>query len=207
VSAILSSLSQTGAQLKNAEGQCWTSIIPRVCANTPAKDGTCSAVDTGGCSTAVNGDQSCSGGATLKVATSTAFSQAVVTSQITPLNAAASANVAASRQALQLINTLIQGVTNTASLNAQRVALQQLDTLVAQHKLHTQSDLATVTQQQSGVASTMSTLLQTVAQNWSGTGTSGSGNAAWDGTANPGVCWCNVNNSATLQAWTQTWKK
>ena len=87
------------------------------------------------------------------------------------------------------------------------MALQQLDTLVRQHTLHTQTDLATVTQQQSSIASAVETLLQQTAQTWGGTGSDGSGNLPWDGTTNPGTGWCNVNNQATIAAWTQQWKK
>ena len=32
-------------------------------------------------------------------------------------------------------------------------------------------------------------------------------NSAWDGTTNPGNGWCNINNSATIASWEQTWKK
>ena len=206
VSAIAGSLSQTTLQLQSAESQCWTTIISNVCATPLKSDNTCQAA-AGDCSTDTNGNTTCPTGATLKVATSTAFSQAVISSQITPLVAPATANRTASQQALQIINGLIQGVTNVTSLDAQRVALQQLDSLVAQHKLHTQTDLATITAQQSSVSSAMATLLQTVAQTWGGTGSSGSANIGWDGTVNPGNGWCNVNNSATVQAWIQTWKK
>jgi hypothetical protein len=119
--------------------------------------------------------------------------------------AAAAANIQASQNALQLLSNLIQGVTNTSSLDAQRVALSQLDTLVTQHKLHTQTDLTTVVQQQSAVANTMGNLLQKIAQTWGGSGTDGGANIPWDGTTNPGNGWCNLNNSATIQAWIQKW--
>lgn len=207
INAIKGSLTQTSSQLQSAENQCWTTLIAHVCASPLQSDNTCTAVSSNCTTDPTTGAQSCSGGLSIKVATSTAFSQAVISSQIAPLITPATANLSASQQALQLISNLIQGVTNTTSLDAQRVALEQLDALVSQHKLHTQTDLTTVTQQQSSVAGSMATLLQTVAQTWGGTGSSGTGNAGWDGTVNPGNGWCNVNNSATIQAWIQTWKK
>ena len=206
VSSIVGSLTQTTQQLRTAESQCWVTVISNVCATPLKADNTCTAV-AGPCTTDVDGTTSCPTGPTLKVATSTAFSQAVISSQITPLVGPATTNRTTSQQALQIISNLIQGITNVSSLDAQRVALQQLDTLVAQHKLHTQTDLTTITQQQSSVADSMASLLQRVAQAWGGTGTSGSGSIAWDGTVNPGNGWCNVNNQATIQAWIQTWKK
>lgn len=206
VSGIVGSLTQTSSQLQAAENQCWTTVIAHVCATPLKADNTCTAV-VGSCTVDVDGNTSCPTGPTLKVATSTAFSQAVISSQITPLLGPASTNRTTSQQALQLISNLIQGVTNITSLDAQRVALQQLDALVAQHKLHTQTDLTTIIQQQSSVSGSMSTLLQTVAQTWGGTGSSGNANIAWDGTVNPGNGWCNISNDATIQSWIQTWKK
>lgn len=179
------------SQLRAAENQCWAALIPKVCSSAPNAQNNCVAND----------------GTQMKVATSTAFSQAVIAAQITPLIGPVTANIQNSQAALQLVSNLIQGIVNTASLDAQRVALQQLDSLVAQHQLHTQTDLQNASQQQQSLATTMSTLMQSVAQRWSGTGTDGTANLAWDGTTNPAIGWCNVNNSATLDAWTQKWKK
>jgi hypothetical protein len=204
--AIGASLTQTTQQLQAAEAQCWAALIPKVCATPLAKDNTCTAF-AGPCTTDANGNQTCPVGPVLKVATSTAFSDAVIASQITPFVAAAATNIQTSQSALQLISNLIQGITNTASLDAQRVALQQLDTLVSQHQLHTQTDLTTIVQQQAAVATNMGNLLQRIAQIWSGTGTDGTGNIQWDGTTNPGNGWCNLNNSATIAAWIQVWTK
>lgn len=209
VNAIGASLTQAKLQLQSAENQCWTSIVSKVCATALTADNTCTAVAPA-CTTDPNNpqqQQTCPTAPKLKVATSTAFSKAVIDSQITPLVSAAAANIDASKSALQIISNLIQGVANTGSLDAQRVALQQLDTLVAQKKLHTQTELANVVQQQSSVANSMGDLLQRTAQIWSGTGTDGTANVQWDGTVNPGNGWCNVNNSATIASWIQTWKQ
>ena len=206
VSGIAQSLLQTQSQLQAAEAQCWVNLIPKVCATPLKSDNTCVAY-AGPCVTDQDGNQTCPTGPTLKVATSTAFSSAIISSQITPLLGPATTQIQNSRSALQVISNLVQGITNTASLDAQSQALQQLDTLVAQHQLHAQTDLQNATQQQQAVSTTMASLLQSTAQTWGGSGSDGSGNFPWDGTTNPGNGWCNINNSATIQAWIQKWTK
>jgi len=205
--ATLQSLTQTQAQLQGAEGQCWLALIPKVCATPLKSDKTCTAVAFGPCTTDDNGVQTCPTGPTLQVATSTAFSSAVIATQITPLIAGAQQDVANSQAALQQLNTLIQGVTNTTSLDAQRIAFQQVDALVAGHKLHSETELQNEVAKQGSTSDNMATLLQTVARTWGGSGTDGSGNFPWDGTTNPGNGWCNVTNQTTDQSWIQTWKK
>lgn len=215
MSAIGAALTQTSGQLRAAEAQCWSQVIARACSGSLAADNTCTATisscSSSGNITQINGistqEQGCSSQTVkLKVATSTAFSDAVISAKITPLAGPATDGINTSKTALQLISNLIQGVTNTNSVDAQRVALQQLDNLVAQHKLHTQTDLSNAKQQQGTVTDTMTNLLQTVAQIWGGSGTDGASNIAWDGTTNPGNGWCNVNNSDTIAAWQQKWK-
>jgi len=206
VTGTLQSLTQTQSQLRAAEAQCWKAVISKVCATPLRADNTCTS-NAGPCTVDDQGNPICPTGGTIKVATSTAFSSAVISSQITPLLSAANTGVQQSRTALQLISNLVQGITNTTSLDAQRVALSQLDSLVAQHQLHSQTDLQNATQQQQTVSDTMSSLLQTIAQIWGGSGADGTGNIPWDGTINPGNGWCNVNNPATISAWIQTWSK
>ncbi|MDP2648770.1 MAG: hypothetical protein Q8P19_02615, partial [bacterium] len=172
--------------LRSAETQCWDLIIPKVCTSSVSQSGTCAA----------------GGGITLKVATSTVFSQTVVDSQIRARAEKTSVNIDASRQALDLIGTLIEGVTNTTSLNAQRIALQQLDTLVAERKLHTQPDLQGVTQEFSAVRDLMTLLVEDTVEDWAD-GTSAGG----DFSASNRTGWCNVQDQTTLDTWTSMWKQ
>ncbi|MDZ4227196.1 MAG: hypothetical protein U1D26_01830, partial [Patescibacteria group bacterium] len=104
--------------------------------------------------------------------------------------------------ALSLIGTLIEGVTNTTSLNAQRIALQQLDTLVAERKLHTQPDLQGVTQEFSAVRDLMTLLVEDTVEDWAD-GTSAGG----DFSASNRTGWCNVQDQTTLDTWTSMWKQ
>lgn len=211
VQSIASSLTTTIGQLQSAENQCWANLIPAVCATSLSSSNTCTSVPPGPCTTnPTTHQQTCPTGVTLQVATSTAFSQAAVNGgNIPSLGSAAKSGISTSQNALTLINKLIAGVTNTASLDAQSLALEQLDQLVAQHSLHTQTDLSTVTNQASTIQSTMTTLVQTTVQNWSGVGSDSSNpqNLAWDGTVSPGNGWCNINNPTTIAEWIAKWKK
>ena len=186
VNSIVSTLTQTIGQLRTAENQCWALIIPKVCTSAVSSANTCQSTN----------------GLTLKIATSTVFSQTVIDAQITPLATTSVANLKASQNALKLIADLIAGVTNTTSLNAQRVSLQQLDSLVAQRKLHTQGDLQTATQQQSSIKDTLETLVQDTVQVWADGTPNGSAFSSSNTTG-----WCNVNDQTTLSAWILKWKQ
>lgn len=217
VNKIASILTNAINQLRSAERQCWNIIIPKVCATPLAADNTCFAPTSnctesgGGTATCIVGTLSktvpitsctvtqnpvtitCPVGFKLKVVTTTAFSQAVIEPQITPLATTTLANIDKSQKATRLIGNLITSVTNTASLDAQRLSLQQLDSLVAQRALHTQPDLVVVTQQKDSVDAAMTTLVENTVKSWADSG-------------DPSVGWCNVNNQAVIDMWIQKWK-
>ncbi len=223
VESIASTLTNTINQLRSAERQCWALIIPKVCATALAADNTCFA-PTSNCTDSGDGTATCAVGTfsktapitsctvsqnplaitcpvgfKLKVVTSVAFSQAVIDPQIAPLATTTLANIDKSQKAIQLITNLITGVTNTASLDAQRLSLNQLDALVAQHALHTQPDLVVVSQQKDSVSAAMSELvLATVGDSNHASG--------WTTSQDPSVGWCNINNPSVIQMWIQKWK-
>ncbi len=182
INAIGNALTQAIGQLRSAENQCWNLIVPKVCSAAPAADGTCTDA----------------AGASYKVATtSERFAQKVIDAQIAPLASSTLANIATSQKAVSLIDQLIAGVTNTNSLDAQRVSLLQLDALVASRSLHTQSDLQTIRQQLQEVQGSLtgeSGLVSTTVKNWA------------DST-DPAIGWCNVNNQAVIDGWKQKWRK
>ncbi|OGG79270.1 hypothetical protein A3A39_03130 [Candidatus Kaiserbacteria bacterium RIFCSPLOWO2_01_FULL_54_13] len=170
MNSIVSSLTQTINRLRAAERMCWDLIIPE--AQTYAS---------------TNGFQ-------IQPATSTAFSQQVIESQVAPLAQAAVTNFESSQRALGLIDQLIAGVTNTASLEAQRLALQQLDTLVAQNALHTPYDAQNAEQQRNDIAGATETLVTDTVQ-------------AWGDSPDPAIGWCNINNPTVVQAWAERWRR
>ena len=170
MNAIALNLTQTIGQLRSAENSCWALVVPA--AQTYANQ---------------NGFQ-------ITAATSTAFSQQVIDSQIAAPAAVTVANVEKSEQALQLINRLIAGVTNTSSLEAQRLALQQLDSLVAQGGLHNQYDAQQATQRRGDVQTAMATLVEDTI-------------VAWADSPDTNVGWCNVNNPEIGRVWAERWRR
>jgi hypothetical protein len=138
--------------------------------------------------------QSCPPPITLKVATSTLTSQQVVDSQITPLANQTVSNINNSNKALQLINQLVSGVTNTTSVDAQRIALVQLDQLVSQGALHNQTQLTTIQQQQAAIKDAMSSLYNDT-------------KTAWGDSTDPNIGWCNVNSQSVIDMWIQRWRQ
>lgn len=197
LSSIAQTLTQTIGQIRAQENTCWNLIIQKVCATPVTADKTCTA-PVPAC-TQTEGS-TCPTGVTLHVATSTAYSQAVIDAQIAPLATSTAAQLVSSQNALTQINQLVQGVTNTTSLDAQRIALQQLDTMIANHQLHSQPDVTTVSNQQQSVQAAMATLVQNVAQTW-GNGTPNTSNPG-----DPNSGWCNVANPSTVQMWIQLWQ-
>ncbi|MBI4133233.1 hypothetical protein HY478_01320 [Candidatus Uhrbacteria bacterium] len=191
MNAIATNLTQTINQLRQTERQCWNLIVPK--AQEFAAQQQCTTNQQ-------TGEQTCTGGFALdpvkiRAATSSlAFSQQVIDSQVKSLAQVALANVQASQKALGLIDQLIAGVTNTASLAAQRLALQQLDSLVAQKALHTQYDVVNAAKQKEDIVTAMGNLVIDTAK-------------AWGDSPDPSVGWCNINNPTVIQAWAQRWKK
>ncbi len=180
--AISTSLAQASAQLRSAENQCWNLIIPQVCT-----------------STALNAQNECTdASSTYKIATSTAgYAQAVIVSQITPLITVAATNTATSQAALARIDVLIKGVSQNASLEVQRTSLLELDALVAQHRIHTQPDVDGpngIVKKLDSVQAAMNALVTDTVKSWADD-------------PSPAVGWCNINNTAVIQAWKDTWKK
>jgi hypothetical protein len=163
-------LTQTIGQLRSTENRCWGLIIPAV------------------------QQYASQNGMTLRIATSTQFSQQVIDSQITPIATTTINNITISQRAVQLIAQLIAGVQNTTSTDAQQLALQQLDALAAKKALHTQYDVQSAQQQQTDVQTTMSKLITDTAD-------------AWGNSTDPNVGWCNIQNPAVLQMWATRWKQ
>src|SRR6185312_2545050 len=113
-----------------------------------------------------------------------------------------------------LIAKLTQEVTGT-SPDSQALAVEQLNTLVANGELHTPSDLTTAQAQANAVVAAMNNLEQNTPTLWAGTDPNNTtnNNIPWNGSvgatlqlSDPGVGWCNFKNSTTLQAWENVWK-
>ena len=181
--ATADALSRAIAQLRGAENQCWELIIPKVKEKAAV----------GNCTQNSDGTQTCSGSFSLKIATSTTYSQRVVDSQIAPLASTTAARINAASDAVDSVDELIVNVTNSESPDAQAVALQKLDALVAQKALHNQYDLKDAERQLEDVNNSISALVTDTIK-------------AWGDSTDPNIGWCNVNNTAVIQNWTNKWK-
>ena len=207
VNAIGTALTTAIQQLRSAERQCWELIIYKndgkpnnhVCSGPLAADNTCTA-SVGGCTTDPDtGVVTCPTGPTLKISTSTAFSQSVIDRSIAPLATTTATRIKTSQNALTLIGRLINEVTGT-SLNAQRLAIVQLNSLVAQKLLHVQPDLdgpngviKQLDNVQTAILGSDGLVVKTIKE-WA------------DSTSIP-PGWCNTNNPAVLEAWKKCWDK
>lgn len=178
VTGLGNALLSGSSQLRSLESQCWTLVISRVCA-----PGSLSANGTT-CKDAA--------GNTLNISTSTAKSQAVIATDITPLIAPAQADIAASNDALAKIDSLIAAV-QSGTQAVQQAALLELDALVAQGKLHTPQDVSNARNKRDTVTLALGDLVQAKKVEWA------------DDT-DPNVGWCNVSNPAVIQKWEQAWK-
>ncbi len=194
---------QAIAALRSIESQCWKDkVIPAVCGSALASDNTCTAkVVCAPDPSDPTAPPICPTGPTLKIATSTAFSQSVIDAEIVPGATEVVSLINASQNALRLIEQLIAGVTN-ASLNAQQLAIVQLNNLVAQKLLHTPPDVNDPTNGivkrldnlQAALLGTDSGLVASILKLW-----------ADSPSVRPG--WCNVNNPAVIEAWKSCWNK
>ncbi|HEY4526710.1 MAG TPA: hypothetical protein VJK53_02580, partial [Candidatus Paceibacterota bacterium] len=170
MNAIATNLTQAIGQLRSAETSCWALVVPAAQAYANQ-----------------NGFQ-------ITAATTTTASQQIIDSQISPLATTTVSNIGRSQQALDLINRLITGVTNTSSLEAQRLALQQLDSLVAQGLLHNQYDAQQATQRREDVQTAMATLVEDTI-------------VAWADSPDTNVGWCNINNPEIGRIWAERWRR
>ena len=182
MTSIASTLSQVIAQLRSTEDQCWDLIIDNVC-EIPPVDGVCFSKQVAAASSTK-----------LLVATSTyQFAQRAINAQVGPLASSTIQNINASNVALALIQQLIEAVRNDASPDSQKAAIQALDRLISEKRLHTQLDLRQAQQTQQEITTAMASFVQET-------------RSAWGDSPDPNVGWCNINNAAVTEMWTERWK-
>lgn len=173
-------------QLQTAENRCWDLIIPK--AQEYAKNG-------GFCTQNTDGTQTCPESPfQIQPATSTQYSQPIISTQISPYAITTAEEIQKARRAVQKVEELIAGITNTNSLDAQRIAIYQLDGIVARGELHTQNDLQTVQSRKEAVESAVSKLVTDTL-------------SAWGDSTDPNTGWCNINNKDVIKMWAERWRK
>jgi hypothetical protein len=199
---IAGALEGTASQLRSSETSCFNRLIPAV-------------------QSKASGDGITLSESKIQAATSSLpFSQAMINAPISggqsiaQLASTTENNIQVSQQAQALINQLIANVSGS-SADSQAVAIEQLNSLIANNQLHTQADIQTAQSQLSSVQSAMATIQANVPSFWAGTDPNNTtnNNIPWNGTigpaqtlSDPGVGWCNITNQTTLNAWEQQLK-
>jgi hypothetical protein len=121
--------------LRAHERGCWQLIIERVCSTPLSASSTCNAIITTG-----EGEDAVSTTIRLRVATTTAASGAAISSKITGGLGTYSDLIEHSEDNLQLIDRLIEGVTNS-STDAQYATIEQVNRLVQERRLKSEGDV------------------------------------------------------------------
>lgn len=166
---IATALTNAIGRLRTAENTCWGLIIPKV------------------------QDRASSEGVSIRVATTTQFSQKIIDEQIQPLATVVVRDLSAAESAVALINQLITSVTNTSSAAAQRAALERLDSMVANNQIHSASQANAAQTEKDQVVTAVTTLVDDTLKNWGDS-------------QDTAVGWCNVNNNAVIDMWLERWR-
>lgn len=168
--AVAKALTDAIARLRTVENTCWDLIIPKV-------------------------QEYASGqGASIAVATSTAFSQQIVDGQFASIASSTIRDLRVSEATIALLNQLISSVTNSSSAANQRTALERLDSMVANNQLHGTGDVQNAVKQKDEIVSALTTLVEdTVKQ--------------WGDSEDPDIGWCNINNNAVIEKWFNEWRQ
>jgi len=190
-------LTSSVIQLRTAENRCWQLIVQNVCDSSP----------TSSASSTCTGK---SGGGTLTIATSTAFSNAVIKAgNFGALATSLKDRIDISNQNLVTINTLINNV-QSSDPTTRNTALQQLEAIAQSNVLHTQANVNQAQDElarlRAALSDTSTGLVATAIHRWAGDDTSGgTGTIAWNGDLASDVGWCNINKKQTLDNWTTKW--
>lgn len=123
------------------------------------------------------------------VAVAQQFADAIINAQIKPVLEVAIKDIDDSNKGLAQLVAIANDIRNTTSVTAQRIALEKLDTLIAQRLVHTAYDVKAADQQSEVTASSMKTLIEDTVKEW------GTGNG-----------WCNAENPDVLRMWYDRWK-
>jgi hypothetical protein len=180
-------------KIRAQESACWALIIDKVCAAAPDANNKCTAKPAG-CTTDANGTQTCPAAVTLKVATTTTASEAVINAYIRPHASSTALAITNQQHTIDTLTQLITNVTNSSDASTQFSAIKQVDVLVSQHVLHTDQDRVKIQSQADGILNDMDALPDNTAK-------------LWGDSLDVSVGWCNVNSPALLEYWKNKWKQ
>jgi hypothetical protein len=167
---IATALSDAILKLRDAEHQCWNLIIPKVEEHAQSN-----------------------GNPTLRIATSTEFSQPVIDAEIAPLATTTIRDIRTSESAVALLTQLLTDVRNNDSQANQQQAVLKIDSLVANRQLHTERDALNAETLRDTVVTAVKKLVDDTIKSW--------GDAP-----DASIGWCNVNNADVVERWFNAWR-
>lgn len=176
-------LASAAAELRGAENRCWDIIIPKV--KEYAAVGDC---------TGDGAERSCTGSFNLRIATSTAESQKLISTFIAPLASSTAERILSSSRGLDNVDRLIAGVIDSSDPEKQSAALKTLDELVAQKALQNQYDLKASEDRRESIKTSIGNLVSDTIK-------------TWGDDEKKDVGWCNVNNGEVIKMWGRNWKQ
>lgn len=142
-----------------------------------------------------------SGGVSLNVTTSTKMGDLLLGQAVTPLLPLIQSDVNTSTTTMQVLQTLITDVNNAASPTMQRMALAQVDALVAAQALHTATDAQNAKDAYTNITETIEPLVSDTITLWQIPPTT----LATD-IASTTEGWCATTTSEVVQAWLAKWR-
>lgn len=165
--ATASVIRQGIAQVRAAESTCWDLIVPPVTAYAQQN------------------------GMTLKIATTTTASQAVIDKNMAALANGTQADITASNATMNKINQILAGVMNKSTSPTD--AYNQVNALVSSGALHTADQAQAAIQQTATVQTALTGVVSDTVKQWG------------DDPLPNG--WCNINNTAAVTMWANKWKR
>lgn len=177
-------------RLRSAEALCWKELEPKV--RLYAQN---------------------NGYPTLKVATTTAFApqqqpaQAIISSEIAELATRVAGDIEKSAATLSRIDQIIAQLSGSSLATAQRIALGELDQLIARGALRTSDEAKKAEEDASpttGIPKQINSRVNEILDSWAG---GPQQSVVWNGDVKSYVGWCNYANEATLKAWADKWRQ
>lgn len=117
------------------------------------------------------------------------FAEEVIEAKITPLLTGIEEQIERSNKGLAELEQIARDLQGSATVTAQRIAVERLDALVGQDLLHTAYDVKEAEGQREALQGSMTLLVEDTVEEWS----TGSG-------------WCNVENEDVVRQWYERWR-
>lgn len=117
------------------------------------------------------------------------FAEEIIEAKITPLLTGIEEQIERSNRGLSELEQIARDLQGSATVTAQRIALERLDALVGQDLLHSPYDVKDAEGQREALQGSMNLLVEDTVEEWS----TGSG-------------WCNIENEDVVRQWYERWR-